>query len=303
MMIRYQKYKVKNRILSALLIVAIIFVFILSITGCGRKNVAEPVEDTSSAFLSGLDEVPTEKIVDTSAAAATSSALSDTQEVSASEASMGAMTYFPFGSDKMAALMGTSVFNLYFKTNDLLYGSGNITVFDAGTNQIFEKIDVTDGSKCQISDIDSAGKTLTSWDAGKMVKLYFDTPFSATRSYYILMDEGCFTNGTVSSSAVLDPTLITFSVKSYGIGANSIQTAYAVQGSVDIPVIIGGDCASVQVKDYDGSFIALSSTMLTSNGSFTVSFLKAGNPSVTFKFLDSNGVELDSVSFSFSIVE
>ena len=301
-----RKYKAKSRILAAFLIITLIFVFVLSLlTGCGRSNTAttSATEDSSSALLVGLNDEPTEMVVDTSGISSTQELFTDTQEVSSSEASVGSMTYFPFGSDKMAALMGTSVFTLYFKSNDLLYGSGFITVYDSGTNQVFEKIDVSDSSKCQIKDIDDAGKTLTSWDSGKMVKLYFDTAFSATRSYYILMDEGCFTNGSVSSAAILDPTAITFSVKAYGIGANDIQTAYAVSNSVTIPVVIGGDCASAAVKEYDGSFVTLSTTSLSENGNFTVTFLKAGEPSISVKFLDSNGVELDSVSFSFAVVE
>ena len=299
-----RKYKLRNRILAGFLVLSLVLVFVLSLTGCSRKNVSTTASEAVSSPLAGLDDVPTEKVVSVDASdALTTSDLTDTaQEVGAGEASVGSMTYFPFGNGQMAALMGTSVFTLYFKSNDILYGSGSITVYDAGTNQVFEKIDVSDSSRCKISDIDSAGKTLTSWESGKMVKLYFDTAFSAGRSYYILMDDGCFTNGVVGSAAVLDPTAITFSVKAYGIGTGDIQTAYAVQNSVNIPVVIGGDCASAVVKDYDGSFITLSTTSLSTNGNFTVSFLKSGTPSVTIKFLDSNGVELDSVSFVFNVV-
>lgn len=257
----------------------------VSATACGSSS----SESDSSAEASTLAPL-TESKVDTSAIAISE----------ASEDSVGNVVFYPTGTSYLAALSGTNSVTVYFEKEGITAGNGFMALYNADTQNKLAYVQCSNEQYCTVTDIDDNGKNLTGWDSGTMATIYFDYYFTSGESYYILLDPGCFSYGTVDSKEVTNASLITFSAKDYGF-SGSITKEYEVGSTVSLSVILGGDAVLATVKDYDESLVSVSGTTFDVTSDLKIDLLSDGIPTVTIDFFDSSGQSVDSVTFTFYV--
>lgn len=280
------------------------FAFVLLLTtvmsamlsGCGKKTKADPVSEETGLSGEYLAE-PTESPggpVD----------LSLVEDASSSDPdSVGQMTYYPNGNGALAALAGSNVFTLYFENPSVSIGSGFITFYEASTSTVYESVDIGNYDKCRVYPLDDSGSLLTGWDKGTMVEISLASPFMPGGSYYVLIDEGCFTDGVHASKQQLNASLIKFSVKDYGVDRlNGFAKTYAQGARAVMTVLLGGDAVRAQVAGYDGEYLAFSSSAFDVSSELTVTFLKEGSPSFRLEYYNAQGAMVDSMTFSVDVI-
>ena len=270
-------------------ILSLFLVFTLTaaaLSGCGKKKVEEKAQE--EVVLQPMVEV-----------------LPEATEVApvAEDNSVGLMAFYPNNNENMFALAGTNTFTVYFQNKRVKVGSGKIGVYDASSNAIYTSVEASNTERFEIGVMDDIGKALTGWSEGTKIDIYFDKIFLTGANYYVLIDEGFFTLGSINSGAVTNSSLITFSVKEYGVDMTgvSFNKTYKVGDFVSFMALVDGqDATMYALKEYDSAFIEASPINGTADTQVTLKFLQAGSPSFTVAFYKS-GKMVDSITFTFTV--
>lgn len=284
----------------SLSVILILILLCLTITSCGNKNASD--QGTSAGNQTPVELAPmTEKITPASEAKPTSD-----------ENSVGLMAFYPNSSNEnMYALAGTNTLTFYFQRKRVKLGSGYLYLYDAIYDENYDTVSASDSAAFNIKDIDEIGKTMTGWNEGTMIDVYFDKPFLAGGKYYVLIDEGFFMLGAFRSRAVdvSKRELITFGVKNYGIDAASVNLNrdYHIGDTINMNVIVDGEQSTIcALKEYDTNFLSASPINITADGTsdattLSISFKQAGTPSITLEFCKA-GKTVDTISFNFNVI-
>ncbi len=271
-------------------ILSVILTFLLlsvCIVGCGKKE-----QSDSAATEISLEPLKEAKLTSPTEVAA-----------EGSENSVGLMAFYPNNNENMYALAGTNTFTVYFESRDVKVGTGKIGIYDKATNVLYTSRDAGDRQSIEIGTMDEIGTALTGWTSGTKIDIYFDKVFVPDTSYYVLIDGGFFTLGTVLSGAVTNASLITFGTKPYGVDATRINfnNTYSVGDSVALDILCDGQQATMfALKEYDTAFLNVAPVNGTESTTSLIHFLQGGTPSITVAFYNS-GHEVDSVSFTFNV--
>lgn len=264
----------------------LLIISVLLLTACGSKQKA--TEEVQLQALEPMTEVlvqPTEL------------------RPEAEQNSVGLMAFYPNDNENMYALYGTNAVTFYFENKGVTRGEGKIGVYEADSNAIYTSVDVTDSGALVIGEMDSVGTSLTGWQNGTKIDVYFSKLFEIGKSYYVLIDEGVFRLGSVTSAPVTNSSLINFSVKNYGVDLTglNLNKTYSVGDSISFNVLIDSEYATMYaLKEYDSAFIQADPQNSTLSTPVTITFLKPGDPSFSVGFYKSGKV-VDSMSFTFHV--
>lgn len=271
-----------KRLLSIILLLALsVSVF----AGCGKK---EPEETQPEVVLEPL----TEKVTPA------------TEVVPESEPnSVGLMAFYPNNNENMYALAGTNTFTVYFQNKRVKVGTGKLGIYDADSNAIYTSVNAEDLNCFEIGTMDAVGKSLTGWEDGTKIDIFFSKVFLPGMNYYVLIDEGFFTLGSIKSGAVTNASLITFNAKQYGVDliGTYMNRVFDVGDEVSFDVLVDGQGATMYaVKEYDQSFIEASPINGSTDTTLKLKFLQPGTPSIKVAFFNSGKV-VDSITFIFDV--
>lgn len=263
----------------------ILIVSALVLTACGKKQEEESSEEIILQPMTEVITPPTEV------------------QPEAEQNSVGLMAFYPNDNENMFALYGTNAVTFYFENKNVMRGDAKIGVYEADTNAIYASVDASDTSSYEVGEMDSVGTSLTGWTQGTKIDVYFPKLFELGKSYYVLIDEGAFKLGGVSSAPVTNASLINFTVKDYGIDLTGINLdkVYNVGDSINFNVIIDSVNATMYaLKEYDAAFIEATPSNSTQSTPVSITFLKPGEPSFSVGFYKSGKV-VDSMSFTFHV--
>lgn len=274
-----------KRFLSFSLIMILVAV---SIVGCGKKK--EEQKEMEITTLQPMTEV-----------------LPQATEVAPEpeDNSVGLMAFYPNNNEAMFALAGTNTFTVYFQNKRVKVGTGKIGIYDSSSNAIYSSVDASDTERFEVGAMDEIGTALTGWEDGTKIDIYFDKIFLTGASYYVLMDEGFFTLGAINSGAVTNSSLITFSVKEYGVDMSGVNLSntYKVGDVISFTALVDGtDATMYALKEYDTAFIEATPINGTTDTNVALKFLQAGSPSITVSFYKA-GKAVDSITFTFNVVD
>ena len=273
-----------KRFVSMILILTLLS---MCLYGCGKKS--EPKEKGDEITLQPVTEVVTPA--------------SEVVPEASDGNSVGLMAFYPNADQNMFALAGTNCFSVYFENKRIKVGSGKIGIYDANSNSIYTTVNAENTDSYVVSDMDMVGTALTGWGEGTKVDIYFDKVFLPGSSYYVLIDEGFFTLGSIKSAAVTNSSLITFEAKQYGVDLTgvSLTRSYQVNDAISFRALVDGNAATMYaLKEYDQTFIEASPINGTTDTTLSLKFLKAGTPSITVAFYNSGKV-VDSITFTFQV--
>ena len=256
-----------------------------TLIGCGKKK---EVEEQPEVVLEPLKEVVTPA----------------TEVVPESEPnSVGLMAFYPNNNENMYALAGTNTFTVYFQNKRVKVGTGKLGIYDAESNAIYASVNAEDTNCFEIGTMDSIGTSLTGWEDGTKIDIYMSKVFLPGGSYYVLIDEGFFTLGSISSGAVTNASLITFNAKPYGVDLTGtyMNKVYDVGDETSFQVLVDGQEATMYaVKEYDQSFIEATPINGSEDTTLRLKFLRPGTPSIKVAFFKSGKI-VDSITFTFDV--
>ena len=275
-----------------------------NLMACGKNK------DLESSSYDSLEPL----IEDKSAILETSSGSENMTE--SAPGTVGLVTMYP--NTQMDAIIGGNSLTFYFQNNGIMHNNGNIGLYDAATNEIIAFVNSSDKEHCIINPIDEAGKNLTGWENGTMATLYFTDSnssveycFEKGKSYYVLMDEGCFKLDSIPSAAVTNVSSFSFKCAQYGLSGSLVQH-YKVGDIISFNVLVDGNSAVLaSIKDYDSNLLTVNASdangtacdisALKDTSTINISFLKDAVPSITVCFYNSSGKEIDSVTLNFAV--
>ena len=271
----------KNRYLFAAAVLGLGII----ISSCGKKEAEVPLEDSAIELAPLVEE-----------------AVSPAQESQAPQSdpnAVGNIVYYPNSNEYLGALAGSNALTLYFEKEGVKSGTGRVTVYDEEDYSMLSFVDVSDSSSCRMSGMDNNGIQLSGWENGTQATLYFNKPFEAGHSYFVLMDAGCFTLNGIESLAITNPSLMTIKTKPYGVQSD-IRDRYNFGDTATLSLMVGGDCKRVLIQDYDADAVLPSQTMLTSSGDVYFTFTKEGTWSFKVSFYD-DSIEIDSITYEITV--
>lgn len=276
--------------MKKLVTVSLILILVLAVMSCGQKTTTND-SASSDMSLAPLTEVKLENATEV------------TPEDSNANNSIGLMAFYPNDNENMYALAGTNTMTFYFESKRVNLGTGKIGIYEQASNAIYATRNAEDKDFFDIATMDEIGTALTGWEEGTKIDVYFDKVFLPGTSYFVLIDEGFFTLGTIKSGAVTNASLIKFSVKQYGIDVSTLDLNrnYNVDDIIALNVLCDGANASMfAFKEYDTAFLEVSPLNGTEDTTASIRFLQEGQPSFTVAFYNS-GHEIDSISFTFNV--
>ncbi len=133
---------------------------------------------------------------------------------------VGSVAYYPGLEAHTLAIAGSNCISLFFQNENVTQGSGTIALFETDTQKKVAALEASDTTHVVVSDLTDEGKVHSGFATGTQVDIFFDYPFAAGKSYFVLMDGGCFLLGRVASKAVTDADLLVFGVKDYGFAGD-----------------------------------------------------------------------------------
>lgn len=273
---------------------ALLMIVSLVLSGCG-KEVAAAVEATKRAGTELLVARET---------------LSPATEIYVSEEELntvGACAYYPNMNREAHALAGSNCLTLYFKNENVLPQAGQVALFEKDTQKKVAAFDVFDEESVVVSAVGVPSADLSGDTFGTQVDLYFDYAFEPGKTYFVLMDAGCFALGRVKSKAVTDAEMINFTTKSYGF-AGVMRSVYHTQDFAFFDIVLGeADTAKISCNEEEMSVVhtQILKEEVSENGKFfekpLVTFLRQGRHTLTVHFYRGEE-QIDAVDVTFEVV-
>lgn len=267
-------------------VISLLLILMLIMCSCGKKKTEEKGGADALEPVSEVLEQPVEVV-----------------PAAGDDNSVGLMAFYPNNNENMYALAGTNTLTLYFENKGITLGTGKIGIYQKSSGAIYTSVETAQTDNFLIGEMDSVGTSLTGWESGTKIDIFFDKTFLALEQYYVLMDEGCFKLGSVNSGAVTNETLVTFGVKNYGVDTSllGLDTLHNVGDVVTLNIMVDGEEASMYAfTEFDETFIQPAPLNATEGTTATLTFLKEGTQDITCAFYKS-GKKVDSITFTFEV--
>lgn len=268
---------------------------VLCLSGCGDESSAHEAQQTSTTELIEVREE-----------------LESAVEVYVPDSQtniVGGVMYYPSDGEYSSALAGTNCLSLFFKNSNVTAGTGAISLFERDTLKKVASIQASDAERCIAYELSSDGKEYTGFPSGTQVDLYFETAFLPGKSYFVLMDEGCFNLGRVSSRAVTDANLIVFNTKTYGFEGD-MRSIYHVNDFSSFSIIVDGACVKAEIAAYDEADLSIATPVIERkntlvpavNAKPNITMLREGILPMTVSFYDNQQELLETIYVEFECV-
>ena len=114
---------------------------------------------------------------------------------------MGYIMLFPNG--KLPANYYCDVLEIYLPREDLERGEGTVRLYETEGDVEVESIDFADADRVEIRPLEEA-ELPRYWGGGSCVEIHLSRSLQFDKTYYVLMDEGCF---TASAGSVKNPPI------------------------------------------------------------------------------------------------
>ena len=223
---------------------------------------------------------------------------------------VGSVSYYPNTGVASSAVAGSNCVSLFFQNNNVLANEGTISLFEVDTQKKVASIRAEDDTHVMISEITKTGMEYAGFESGTQADLYFDYPFEAGKSYFVLMDSACFKLGRVFSKAVTDADVIVFRTKDFGF-AGDWRSIYHTNDFAFFDILLGRTIDYVEIT-CDPSMISIVHPVITredleieeenDHGSKPlITFLQEGNPEITVTFYRDEEI-VDSIRVGFEVV-
>ena len=233
---------------------------------------------------------------------------------------MGYIMLYP--RTKLPAVLYCDVLEIYLPRDDVALGEGKLTLYDENGEVV--AIDFTDEEAVELRQLEESELEGLMWGSGVCVEVHLPTSLRFDGSYYVLMDQGCYTaaDGKVLSDPIPENDYWTPVVQGdFGVSNLFYSAPVEVEEGEEVPedavgeikrtpevgdiitfdLIMGGDAATAVVYSDTGS---AEFEQAEYTESATVKGVVTGDPlSWGVVFLDANGEMIKISDTQYAVVE
>lgn len=281
------------------------------LTACGQEAAApditppqaasEPSADNAGQTLQENNEPDTETAEnaapDENLAAGTESAADAPLPVD----SIGPVSFTP-NENGYSMVYGSNTLHAYFKRDNVIPGSGKMTIRNSADDSVVEEIDLQDKTKCIAGEHDSTF-SLLGWDGGTHLIIRLEKIPASGESYYVNLEEGAFTSQDASlrSKAVSDPSTWRYGVADYGvIPALPSGSAVYVGDVLSADVLVREPAVLAKVENYDENRVRFNDKEFEQDGKLDIKIYQIGDDPFTVTFYDDDDNPIGSITLSYT---
>lgn len=198
---------------------------------------------------------------------------------------------------------GINELTISFQRDDILAGTGAISVVNAADGSVIETIQANDTEKVSIRPLDAEELTELGWSTGCKASILLENPLAPLSLSYVTMTENAFTSadGTAMTAAIEDSG--TWPIQTSGFGFWIDKKNLTVGNTAQGQVMMDGTPATVaRIENADPAMISFDVAELTAAGSsFTATLNAAGKTSFQVSFYDDAGTLYNTIDYELEI--
>lgn len=199
---------------------------------------------------------------------------------------------------------GGNELTIYFQRDDIIAGSGTLSLFDASDSSLVETVTMSDESRVVIEPLEAAELDELGWTAGNKAVIHLINPLEQSMNYFAALSEDalCTADGIGRSEATPDSYTWMFVTSEYGFGLNTsaagVTAGVAVTGNLMMDTTAAVYAA---IENADPSLVSFDVSEFTESGSFTAVFVQAGVVTFQVSFYDETGSLLKTLPYEVTV--
>ncbi|WWR16868.1 hypothetical protein V1224_05395 [Lachnospiraceae bacterium JLR.KK008] len=296
---------------TALLFIMTAAVAAALLTGCGSESAAVPSPETAqTAPAADNDKADTaesdsqetdakEETAEDKPSAAPAG--EDSEDAPLPGDSIGPVSFMP-NEKGYYMVYGSNTLHAYFKRQDVIPGTGKMTVHRLSDDSVVEEINLEDKEKCLVGEQDSTF-SLLGWNSGThLVIRLADTPESG-ETYYVNLEEGAFTSsdGTIRSKELTDASSWCYGVANYGVVPSLPSGSAVFVGDVlTADILVRKPAVLARVENYDENRVRFNEKEFQQDGKLDIKIYQLGEDPFTVTFYDEDDNPLGSITLSYT---
>lgn len=197
---------------------------------------------------------------------------------------------------------GINELTINFQRDDILAGTGSISLMNGFDNSVIETIQANDAEKVAISPLDAETLAELGWSTGCKATIKLKDPIAQMAFCYVTMTENAFTSadGSAMTVAIEDNQTWVIQTSEYGFCID--KTNLTAGSSVSGQIMMDGTAATVAyIEQADPGMISFDQGEFAASGSFTATLIAAGKTSFQVSFYDEAGTLLNTIHYELEI--
>ncbi len=276
------------------------------LSACGQKS-APPAITPTDTEQEASTSAATDDIADAAAQTAdnTDDASSDNSNAASqselSDESIGPVSFMP-NEKGYSMVYGDNVLHAYFMRQNVIPGTGKMTIKRLSDNSVVETINLQDEASCTISEQDSMFHLL-GWESGTHLIIQLkDIPVSG-EAYYVNLEEGAFTSQdkTILSKAVTDNTTWSYGIADYGILPEVPNGSDVYVGDeFSATILIKQPAAYAKIENFDENRVRFNEKEFEKDGNLEIRIYQIGEDPFNVTFYDKDDNPLGSIRMCYT---
>ena len=190
---------------------------------------------------------------------------------------------------------GLQELTVSFERDDIIAGSGTVSVYNAVDSSLVETVNMNDEKKVTISPLDDDELNELGWTDGYKAVLTLSEPLAQNATYFVAMSQDAFSteDGRGSSEATPDSYTWMFQTSPYGFSITPAEDGYMAGTTATATILMdGSDAGYATIENVDTSMVSFDQNEFWATGNLTASFLASGETTFQVAFYDVAGGKL-----------
>lgn len=199
---------------------------------------------------------------------------------------------------------GTNELEIRFQRNDLVAGSGTLTVYNAQDGSTIETVQMSDSTKAVIKPLDADELMELGWAEGNKAVITLSRPLEQNSSYFVALSEDALMtlDGTAHSEATPDSFTWTIDTDAYGFCLNKTAADITAGSTLSGQILMDGSDASYAcIENADDAAVVFDVVEFWASGSLNATFQQPGKTSFQVVFYDDQGNILYTVDYEVEV--
>ena len=190
---------------------------------------------------------------------------------------------------------GLQELTVSFERDDIIAGSGTVSVYNAVDSSLVETVNMNDEKKVTTSPLDDDELNELGWTDGYKAVLTLSEPLAQNATYFVAMSQDAFSteDGRGSSEATPDSYTWMFQTSPYGFSITPAEDGYMAGTTATATILMdGSDAGYATIENVDTSMVSFDQNEFWATGNLTASFLASGETTFQVAFYDVAGGNL-----------
>ncbi len=199
---------------------------------------------------------------------------------------------------------GLNELTISFERDDIIAGSGTLTVYDAANSTTYETVNMSDSSKVAVVPLDSEELSELGWSGGNKAVISLSNPLAQDSTYFVILSQDALAteNGTGTSEAIGDSSAWMIQTSEYGFFLNRTAAGFSAGSTVSGEILMDDTAASyADIENADSSMVTFDQTEFWATGSLTATFQQPGETTFQVVFYDDAGTVLKTMDYTVEI--